>query len=65
MNIGDMTAMASRRGDLNLNLTPPSEDEEHGKEGLKCAMLQHDILFKHQVFGFAILLGYRCDSSRA
>ncbi|XP_042411352.1 uncharacterized protein LOC122000916 isoform X2 [Zingiber officinale] len=42
-------AMASRRGDLNLNLTPPPEYGEHVKEGLKYAMLQHEILFKHQV----------------
>ncbi|XP_042416089.1 uncharacterized protein LOC122005205 [Zingiber officinale] len=42
-------AMASRRGDLNLNLTPPPEYEEHVKEGLKYAMLQHEILFQHQV----------------
>ncbi|KAG6491870.1 hypothetical protein ZIOFF_046809 [Zingiber officinale] len=51
VNIGGMTAMAmaSRRGDLNLNLTPPPEYGEHVKEGLKYAMLQHEILFKHQV----------------
>ncbi|XP_042467525.1 uncharacterized protein LOC122050703 isoform X1 [Zingiber officinale] len=40
--------MASR-GDLNLNLTPAPEYEEHLKEGLKYAMVQHEILFKHQV----------------
>lgn len=51
-----MTAMASR-GDLNLNLTPAPEYEEHLKEGLKYAMVQHEIVFKHQVFLFTIFYG--------
>lgn len=51
-----MTAMASR-GDLNLNLTPAPEYEEHLKEGLKYAMVQHEIVFKHQVFFLLSFMG--------
>ncbi|WOL00222.1 hypothetical protein Cni_G08935 [Canna indica] len=44
-----MMTMASRRGDLNLNFTPMPGYEDHVKEGLKQAMIQHEIVFKHQV----------------
>lgn len=43
------TTMASTRGVLDLNHLPPPDYEDHVKEELKRAMIQHEILFKHQV----------------
>nr|XP_009384478.2 PREDICTED: uncharacterized protein LOC103972015 isoform X3 [Musa acuminata subsp. malaccensis] len=43
------TTMASTKGVLDLNHLPPPDYEDHVKEELKRAMIQHEILFKHQV----------------
>ncbi|RWV94459.1 hypothetical protein GW17_00043000 [Ensete ventricosum] len=51
--------VASRRGDLNLNHAPLPDYEEQVKEGLKQAMVEHNILFKHQVLPLFRLVDFR------
>lgn len=45
----EMMMVASTRGDLDLNDAPPPAYEYPVMEGLKHAMIQHEMVFKNQV----------------